>query len=104
MIAVPVIFIALLITVVGIPVAFILFPLYLIGLYLARLVVILWVGAALLVRCGAGRHEGLALLIGLLIYTLLTAIPGPGGLITLLIIMFGMGALLLTARNHRAAA
>ncbi|HZR45500.1 MAG TPA: polymer-forming cytoskeletal protein, partial [Candidatus Manganitrophaceae bacterium] len=103
-IAVPVIFIGLLVTLVGIPVAFILFPLYLISLYLARLVFILWIGAALLDRFGAGGHEGLALLIGLLIYSLLTAIPGPGGLITLLIIMVGLGAVLLTARSRHAAA
>lgn len=103
MIAVPVLLVGLLITVVGIPLAFILFPLYLIGLYLARLVFILWIGTFLLDRFGARGHEGWALLVGLLIYSILTVIPGPGGLITLLIIMFGLGAVLLTARSHHAA-
>jgi hypothetical protein len=104
MMAVPVILIGLLITVVGIPLAFILFPLYLIGLYLARLVFILWIGTALLDRFGARGHEGIALLIGLLIYAVLTAIPGPGGWLTLLIVMFGLGAVLLAARGRRTTA
>lgn len=104
LIAVPVVLIALLVTVVGIPLALIFFPLYFISLYLARIVIILWAGTALLERMGKGGHPGWGLLIGLFLYTLLTLIPGPGGLVSLFVILFGLGAALLTLRAQYAGA
>lgn len=103
-VAIPIVFIGLMITVIGIPLALILFPFYLVSLYLARLVFILWAGILILDRFGAKGHEGWAVLIGMLIYGLLTLVPGPGGLISLLAMMIGLGAALLTVREHRAAA
>ncbi|WP_168060684.1 bactofilin family protein [Candidatus Manganitrophus noduliformans] len=104
LIVTPVVLIALLATVVGIPLALILFPLYFISLYLARIVIILWAGTAILERMGKEGHPGWALFVGLFLYTLLTLIPGPGGLISLLVILFGLGAALLTLRAQYAAA
>ncbi|MFY9271119.1 MAG: hypothetical protein WAO55_15355 [Candidatus Manganitrophaceae bacterium] len=100
LIVTPVVLIFLLTTVIGIPLALILFPLYLTGLYLARLVIILWAGTTILERMGKSGHEGWGLLIGLLIYTVATLIPGPGGVVSLLVILFGAGAALLTAKGH----
>jgi cytoskeletal protein CcmA (bactofilin family) len=104
MIATPVLLVALLVTIIGIPLAVILLPLYLIGLYLARIVFMLWVGMTLLNRFGVKEHEGWALLVGLLIYTVLTVLPGSGGLITFFVITLGLGAVLLTAKQHHAPA
>jgi cytoskeletal protein CcmA (bactofilin family) len=104
LIVTPVVLITLLVTVVGIPLALILFPLYFISLYLARIVIILWAGTAILERMGKGGHPGWGLLIGLFLYTLLTLIPGPGGLVTLFVILFGLGAALLTLREKYATA
>lgn len=104
LIATPVVLITLLVTVVGIPLALILFPLYFISLYLARIVIILWAGTALLERMGKQGHPGWGLLVGLFLYTLLTLIPGPGGFVSLLVILFGLGATLLTLRAKYAAA
>ncbi|TAJ98407.1 MAG: polymer-forming cytoskeletal protein [Candidatus Manganitrophaceae bacterium] len=104
LIVTPVVLITLLVTVVGIPLALIFFPLYFISLYLARIFIILWAGTALLERMGKREHPGWGLLIGLFLYTLLTLIPGPGGLISLLVVLFGVGAALLTLRAEYAAA
>lgn len=104
LIVTPVVLITLLVTVVGIPLALILFPLYFISLYLARIVIILWAGTAILERMGKKGHPGWGLLIGLFLYTLLTLIPGPGGLVSFLVILFGLGAALLTLREKYAAA
>jgi len=104
LIVTPFVLVALLMTVVGIPLALILFPLYLISLYLARIVIILWAGTAILERMGKGGHPAWGLLIGLFLYTVLTFIPGPGGLISFFVILFGLGAALLTLREQYAAA
>lgn len=104
LIVTPVVLITLLVTVVGIPLALIFFPLYFISLYLARIFIILWAGTALLERMGKRGHPGWGLLIGLFLYTLLTLIPGPGGLISLVVVLFGVGAALLTLRAEYAAA
>lgn len=104
LIVTPVILITLLMTVVGIPVALILFPLSFISFYLARIVIILWAGTAILERMGKQGHPGWGLLIGLFFYTLLMLIPGPGGLVGLFVILFGLGAAFLTLRAQYAAA
>jgi cytoskeletal protein CcmA (bactofilin family) len=104
LIVTPLALITLLMTVVGIPLALILFPLYFISLYLARIVIILWAGTAILERMGKGGHPGWGLLIGLFLYTLLTLIPGPGGLVSLFVILFGLGAALLTLKEKYATA
>ena len=104
LIVTPFVLLALVVTLVGIPLALILFPLYFISLYLARIAIILWAGTALLERMGKGGHPGWGLLIGLVLYSVLTLIPGPGGLISLFVILFGLGASLLTLRAKYSAA
>ncbi|MBI3805280.1 MAG: polymer-forming cytoskeletal protein [Nitrospirae bacterium] len=104
LIVTPVVLLTLLVTVVGIPLALILFPLYLISLYLARIVILLWAGTALLERMGKRGDPGWGLLIGLFVYAFVTLIPGPGGLITFFVILFGLGAVLLTLRAKYSTA
>ncbi|MEX0622243.1 MAG: polymer-forming cytoskeletal protein [Candidatus Woykebacteria bacterium] len=95
----PIAFLILLVTVVGIPIAFILIALYLISLYLARLFVMFWVGKAISTRTGRAPHEVWAFIVGLIIYYIVTLIPVVGGITTFLVILFGLGAALITKRN-----
>jgi len=99
LILIPIIFVILLVTVVGIPLAFILLALYLISLYVARIFVIFWSGVILFERTGRRVHEVWAFILGLVIYSLLTLIPIIGGIITLFVVLFGLGAAILTKRD-----
>ncbi len=94
----------LLITVVGIPLALILSAAYFIGLYLVRIFAILWVGITLFERFGKKVRSGWALVIGLLIYSLLTLIPVIGAIVALFVMLFGLGAALLADRELYLAA
>lgn len=99
LIVTPIILIVLLITVVGIPLALILLALYLISLYVARIFVIFWAGVTIFERLGNTVHEVWALVIGLVVYFLLTLIPIIGGIVTLFVLLFGLGAALLTKKE-----
>ncbi|HEX7455982.1 MAG TPA: polymer-forming cytoskeletal protein [Candidatus Nanoarchaeia archaeon] len=94
----PIVFIILLATVVGIPLALILLALYLISLYLARIFIIFWAGSWILERTGRKVHEVWAFVSGLFVYYIVTLIPIIGGLVTLFVILFGLGAAALTKK------
>ncbi|MCH7541465.1 hypothetical protein IH981_01650, partial [Patescibacteria group bacterium] len=94
----PIVFVILLITVIGIPLALILLALYLISLYLARIFVIYWIGLTLFERTGRKIHEVWALIVGLVVYYIITLVPIAGGLATLLVVLFGLGAAILTKK------
>lgn len=100
----PAAIIFLLVTLVGIPLALILSALYLIGLYLARILAIFCIGTLLLAWFGKKIGEGWVLVIGLVTYSILTLIPFVGGLVTMLAVLFGLGAATLADRNlYRSA-
>jgi cytoskeletal protein CcmA (bactofilin family) len=94
----------LLITVLGVPLALMVTALYLMALYLARVFVIVWIGTALVAWRGREVRPVLGLMIGLFVYSLLTLIPFIGGVVTLLVILFGLGASLQADRSVFLAA
>jgi hypothetical protein len=102
--ATPVVIVFLFVTVVGIPLALILSAVYLIGIYLARILAILWIGSTMLGWFGKTVREGWVLVIGLVIYSILTLIPFVGGLVTMLAVLVGLGASLLADRQIYLAA
>lgn len=86
----------LLFTVIGLPLSILLFLFYLILLYLSKIVVALWIGAALLRRKELTKKTVTApLMLGLLILYALTSIVAISLMINILIVIFGLGALLL---------
>jgi len=95
----PVIVVFLLVTVVGIPIALILSAVYLIGIYLARILAIIWIGSAMLGLFGKKAGEGVVLVIGLVIYSVLSLLPFIGGLVTVLAVLLGLGASLMADRQ-----
>ena len=95
----PVAAVILLITVLGAPLGLMAAALFLLAIYVARVFVMIWAGAALFARMGKPIREVWALVIGLVIYSILTLIPFIGGFVTLLVILFGLGASLLADRT-----
>ncbi|OGY21857.1 MAG: hypothetical protein A2126_02980 [Candidatus Woykebacteria bacterium GWB1_45_5] len=100
----PIIFVILLITVVAIPLAFVLLAFYAIALYLSRVFIIFWAGTMIFERTGRKIHEVWALIVGLIVYYILTLIPFIGGLVTFFVILFGLGTAILTKKEFYLAA
>lgn len=100
----PIVALLLLVTLLGAPLALILTALYLVGMYLGRVFVILWAGMALFAWRNKQVRDVWALVVGLVVYSVLTVIPFIGGLVTLFVILFGLGAILLADRSLYVAA
>lgn len=97
LLVVPVLFMALAITVVGIPLALVIAALYAVSVYLAPILVAVWLGLMLRSRSSeyAGRGEVVgAFLLGGLILGLLGMIPYAGWAVQLLVAVFGVGAMI----------
>ncbi len=98
----PIVMIILLITVIGIPLALLLLAVYLILVGVAAIYSAYYLG--LLVADGLNKkpiNPFVALIVGLLILVILSAIPFIGGLFSFLFILFGLGALALNIKkNH----
>jgi hypothetical protein len=95
----PIIFLILLITVLGIPIAFILLVTFLIVAYLAKIFVSILVGQKILRNFGSKAGSNWALLLGLVIYGLVTLIPFIGPVVSLLVVIFGLGAVFLEEKD-----
>jgi len=86
----------LLFTLIGTPLSILLFLFYLILLYLSKIIVGLWIGSAILRRKEFSKRTMAGpLALGLLIIYALTSFAAASLLINILIIIFGLGALLL---------
>jgi hypothetical protein len=94
----PVASVILLITVLGAPLGLMAAALFLVAIYAARVFVIIRVGAALFAWMGKPVREVWALVIGLVIYSIVTAIPFLGWIVTWAVVLFGLGAALLADR------
>jgi cytoskeletal protein CcmA (bactofilin family) len=94
----------LLVTVLGLPIGLMAIALYLVAIFLVRVFVIVWLGRALLSWRGNEVRNTWALVVGLIVYSVLTLIPFVGGLVALSAILFGLGATLLADRSLYTAA
>lgn len=100
LILIPVVIFLLMFTVIGIPIALIALAIYLIALYLSIIVTSLALGWKAFDLIGQKRTGGWALLLGLVIYEILTIVPILGGFVTFFALLFGLGALLLAWKNY----
>jgi cytoskeletal protein CcmA (bactofilin family) len=101
MFLVPIAALIMMLTIIGLPLGIIVFLLYLIIWYLGPVLVGLTIGGKMV---GAFKKERTGpmvggLLLGLIILRLLSFIPGFGWLIQFLVILFGMGALILSRKS-----
>jgi hypothetical protein len=86
-------------SVLGIPIGLMLGALYFVTLYLARVFVMLWAGQHVLRWVSGSPSLAWAFVTGLVLYSLLSLIPFVGWLITLITILAGLGALLMTKKD-----
>lgn len=90
LIVVPVLFVAMAITIIGIPLAILTALFYLLGIWIATLYGSYALGDALIPRKGV---NWIGLLAGLIIWEFLSIIPILGGLIQFVILVLGLGAM-----------
>ena len=94
-ICLPVVILIAFILILTIPLSMILLLAYLIALYIAKFYVSIWLGNLILRRGGRTDKSPIpSMLLGLVIVYLVTAIPVLGTLVGIVIIFFGLGALL----------
>ncbi len=104
----PVAILLVAVTLIGIPLALIAVALYAIAVYIAQVFVSLFIGRWLLsllaarsYRFASGRDAlTVDLIIGLVILAVLREIPFVGGLITLAVVLWGLGALVLAIQQR----
>jgi len=98
----PVISILLLMSIFGLHLGVIILGLYILALYLAKILVSLFVGEKLLNYSFKKSNLYLAAALGLALYTLGGLIPLLGGVMKLVVLLFGLGGLYLTFRQKLA--
>lgn len=89
----------LIVILVGLPLGIMLLAVYWIMLYLAKLPVIYFIGVWTLKKFGSKTHQVWSLVIGLLIYGVLTLVPVLGFFIGIFATLFGLGAWILTKQQ-----
>ena len=82
-------------TVIGIPLGIIIMLSYLIYIYLTKIFVSLFIGRGFLKFFGSSPKSGWTLLVGLIIYVILTSIPFIGWILNIIFVFIGFGALLI---------
>ncbi len=100
LILVPIAVVVLLMSVVGIPLALILLAWYLVDLYLAKIFVAVVLGRWILAVLERGASDILSLLVGLIVYGILAAIPVIGPLLALIVTVVGLGAKNIGTREY----
>ncbi len=93
-ICLPIICLIMLLLVLTIPLSIVVFLMYLVALYIAKFYVAAWLGKLILRGRPADASPIPPMLLGLTILYLVTWIPYLGFLVSLLVIFFGLGALL----------
>jgi cytoskeletal protein CcmA (bactofilin family) len=96
----PFVFILLLITLVGIPLALILLFAILLIAYLSKIFFAYYVGKWIAQKLNWKSNNVVTLLLGLVVYYILTRIPVIGGLTFIAFLLIGTGALLLTKKEY----
>ncbi len=95
----PIVALSFLVTLFAMPVGLILLALYLPIVYLARVYAMTCVGQFLFRRQSDPSALTWPFVTGLVLYSILSLIPVVGGLVTLLTILFGLGALLMAKKD-----
>ncbi len=92
LIGIPILSLVLLLTVIGIPIALILLGILIILSYLSKIFISLLVGQKVLETFKAKSGRGLAILLGLAIYSLVSQIPFLGNAVVFFSLVAGLGA------------
>jgi len=96
----PIVAISFIVTVLVLPAGVILLALYGVMLYLARIFAITCAGQFLMRRPADSSSLAKPFVVGLLVYSLLTVVPFIGGLVTVVTVILGVGALVIAGRQR----
>ncbi len=96
---VPLLIILCMVSVVGIPIGLMLGAMYVVTLYLGRVFVMLWVGQQILRFASDSPSAAWSFVTGLVCYFLVSLVPLLGGLVTMLTIAAGLGAILVAKKE-----
>ena len=99
LVATPVVALSFVVTLFALPIGLLLFALYGATVYLARVYAITYVGQILIRRQEDSSSLAWPFVAGLVLYSVLSLIPVVGGLLTLLTVLFGLGALLVSKKE-----
>jgi len=91
----PLLFLALLITIVGVPFALTLLAINVISFYTAKILTIVWLAKHIFRRFDFNKHRRLYFSFALIIYYLLTLIPYLGTVVSIAALLLGLGGLVL---------
>jgi len=95
----PIAFFFLLLTLIGAPFGFIVLGLYFVYIYLAQIIVSLWAGRFIATKADFKTSDSWALVLGLAVFAALSLLPVFGGLIKLVAVAAGFGALVLATKQ-----
>lgn len=96
---VPMLIVLCMVSVLGIPIGLMLAAMYVVTLYLGRVFVMLWLGRRILKLVSNSSSAARAFVTGLVVYFILSLVPVVGGLVTMLMIVMGLGAILMTKKE-----
>jgi cytoskeletal protein CcmA (bactofilin family) len=99
LVGIPLAVLVCLVTLIGVPLGMVLLALYGATLYLARIYTVTWLGQIILRQRADSLSVTSAFLTGLIVYSLLALIPWVGGVLTLVTVLVGLGALLMTKKE-----
>jgi hypothetical protein len=99
LVATPVVALSFVVTLFALPIGLLLLALYGATVYLARVYTITYVGQILIRRQEDSSSLAWPFVAGLVLYSVLSLIPVVGGLLTLLTVLFGLGALLVSKKE-----
>ncbi|MDR4466207.1 MAG: hypothetical protein MRJ66_18280 [Nitrospira sp.] len=86
-------------SVMGVPIGLMLAAMYVVTLYLGRVFVLLWLGQRLMRRASDSVSAAKAFAVGLVVYFMLSLLPLVGSLVTIVTIVTGLGAILITKKE-----
>lgn len=92
-------------TIIGIPLALIMLAAYLIYVYLARVFVMIWAGQKIVKYAKVKKSsQWFEFIIGLIAYYLIVLLPFVGAGVKVLVLLFGLGASVVTAKEAYSSA
>lgn len=103
LILLPLICLMLIMTILGVPFGLTLLAVNVVGFYTAKIVSILWVVRRVFSRWKYERHKKLYFSLGLVAYFMILSIPYAGALVSLIAMVFGIGAVVLGGLEKKVA-
>ncbi len=101
LVATPIVILILLVIIIGIPIGLLLIPMYVILLYFAKVFASICTGFVIIKALGKKEpHLIWSAVLGVIVISILLAIPFLGGLVKLVVLAFGIGGIILALKEY----